>query len=106
MNSTNRLTNFDAANMKKSYETAQKQIEEIIERHKDFFVSCYEYDEIYVLGLSYNDTDRMYLREIAVHNDKAKWYFNWHSIEDRECIDHYALNLGVQNYKKINIEQW
>ena len=48
----------------------------------------------------------MYLQEIAVHNDKATWYFNWHSIEDRECIDHYALNLGVQNYKKINIEQW
>lgn len=88
------------------FENTKKQIEEIIERHKDFFVTCCEYDEIYVLGLSYNDTDRMYLQEIAVHNDRATWYFNWHSIEDRECIDHYALNLGVQNYKKINIEQW
>lgn len=88
------------------FENTKKQIEEIIERHKDFFVTCYEYDEIYVLGLSYNDTDRIYLQEIAMHNDKAKWYFNWHSIEDRECIDYYALNLGVQNYKKINIEQW
>ena len=92
--------------MDRHFENTKKQIEEIIERHKDFFVTCYEYDEIYVLGLSYNDTDRMYLQEIAVHNDKATWYFNWHSIEDRECIDHYALNLGVQNYKKINIEQW
>lgn len=92
--------------MDRHFENTKKQIEEIVERHKDFFVTCYEYDEIYVLGLSYNDTDRMYLQEIAVHNDKATWYFNWHSIEDRECIDHYALNLGVQNYKKINIEQW
>lgn len=92
--------------MDRHFENTKKQIEEIIERHKDFFVTCYEYDEIYVLGLSYNDTDRMYLQEIAVHNDKATWYFNWHSIEDRECIDHYALNLGVENYKKINIEQW
>lgn len=92
--------------MDRHFENTKKQIEEIIEGHKDFFVTCYEYDEIYVLGLSYNDTDRMYLQEIAVHNDKATWYFNWHSIEDRECIDHYALNLGVQNYKKINIEQW
>ena len=92
--------------MDRHFENTKKQIEEIIERHKDFFVTCCEYDEIYVLGLSYNDTDRMYLQEIAVHNDKATWYFNWHSIEDRECIDHYALNLGVQNYKKINIEQW
>ena len=92
--------------MDRHFENTKKQIEEIIERHKDFFVTCCEYDEIYVLGLSYNDTDRMYLQEIAVHNDKATWYFNWHSIEDRECIDHYALNLGVQNYKKINIEKW
>ena len=89
--------------MDRHFENTKKQIEEIIERHKDFFVTCCEYDEIYVLGLSYNDTDRMYLQEIAVHNDKATWYFNWHSIEDRECMDHYALNLGVQNYKKINI---
>ena len=92
--------------MDRHFENTKKQIEEIIERHKDFFVTCCEYDEIYVLGLSYNDTDRMYLQEIAVHNDKATWYFNWHFIEDRECINHYALNLGVQNYKKINIEQW
>ena len=92
--------------MDRHFENTKKQIEEIIGKHKNFFVTCCEYDEIYVLGLSYNDTDRMYLREIAMHNDKAKWSFNWHSIEDRERIGHYAMNLGVQNYKKINIEEW
>ena len=92
--------------MDRHFENTKKQIEEIIGKHKNFFVTCCEYDEIYVLGLSYNDTDRIYLQEIAMNNDKAKWYFNWHSIEDRERIGHYAMNLGVQNYKKINIEEW
>lgn len=92
--------------MDRHFENTKKQIEEIIGKHKKFFVTCCEYDEIYVLGLSYNDTDRIYLQEIAMNNDKAKWYFNWHSIEDRERIGHYAMNLGVQNYKKINIEEW
>ena len=92
--------------MDRHFENTKKQIEEIIGKHKNFFVTCCEYDEIYVLGLSYNDTDRMYLQKIAEHNDKAEWYFNWHSIEDKGHIDHYALSLGIQTYKKINIESW
>lgn len=92
--------------MDRHFENTKKRIEEIIEGHKDFFETSCEYDEIYVLGLSYNDTDRMYLQKIAEHNDKAEWYFNWHSIEDKGRIDHYALSLGIQTYKKINIESW
>ncbi len=91
--------------MDRHFENTKKRIEDIILRHKDFFKTSCEYDEIYVLGLSYNDTDRMYLQEIAVNNDKAKWYFNWHSLEDLACIDHYALCLGIRSYKKINIDQ-
>jgi hypothetical protein len=92
--------------MDRHFENTKKRIEEIIERHKAFFETCCEYDEIYVLGLSYNDTDIMYLQEIAINNDKAEWNFNWYSMEDLKSIDHYASRLGVQAYKKINIDEW
>ena len=47
----------------------------------------------------------MYLQEIAINNDKAEWNFNWYSMEDLKSIDHYASRLGVQAYKKINIDE-
>ena len=42
------------------FEDTRKQIESIIQQHKSFFEGCSEYDEIYLIGLSYNETDRMF----------------------------------------------
>lgn len=92
--------------MDRHFENTKKRIEEIIERHKDFFKTSCEYDEIYVLGLSYNDTDRLYLQKIVSNNCNATWYFNWYSLDDFEFIDNYASGLNVKSYKKINIDKW
>ena len=88
------------------FENTKKHIEDIIENHKTFFETCHKYEEIYVLGLSYNDIDKIYLQEIVKSNNDAEWYLNWHSIEDRECIEHYALSLGIRKFIKINIDEW
>ena len=92
--------------MDRHFENTKKRIEDIIERHIDFFKTSCEYDEIYVLGLSYNDTDRLYLQEIVSNNCNAIWYFNWYSLDDFEFIDNYASSLNVKSYKKINIDKW
>lgn len=92
--------------MDRHFDNTKKHIENVIENHKTFFETCHKYDEIYVLGLSYNDTDKMYLQEIVKNNDNAEWYFNWYSIEDRECIDNYTLSLGIRKFNKINIDEW
>ena len=86
------------------YEKTKKQIDSIIAKHQDFFAKIYMYDEIYVLGLSYNDTDFRYLQEIMINNHNAKWYFNWYSQDDFAAIDDYAHKLGISNYEKINID--
>lgn len=89
------------------FEDTRKQIEVIIQLHKSFFETCDQYDEIYILGLSYNETDRMYIEEIAKYNKKAKWFFNWYSKEDFDYIDKYARSLSIAPdcCKKINIDQ-
>ena len=71
-----------------------------------FFENGKTYDEIYVLGLSYNETDRMYLQKVLASNSDACWYFNWHSANDFERIDSYASELGIQCYEKINIDRF
>ncbi len=89
------------------FDDTRKQIESIIQQHKTFFERCSEYDEIYVIGLSYNETDRMYIEEIVKHNENAKWFFNWYSKEDFNYIDKYARSLSIAPncYKKISIDQ-
>ena len=92
--------------MDRHFENTKKQIESIIDKHRDFFENGKTYDEIYVLGLSYNETDRMYLQKVVASNSDACWYFNWHSANDFERIDSYASELGIQCYEKINIDRF
>lgn len=88
--------------MDEHFAKTKKQIENIIESNKGFFERD-DFNEIYVLGLSYNETDRFYLKKIAECN-KAKWFFNWYTLDDEKCIDDYARSIGVNDYKKINID--
>lgn len=84
----------------------QKDIESIINQNSQFFEGVDIYDEVYVLGLSYNDIDAEYLKKIAENGKRLKWYFNWYSREDYAEIDEYAKKIGIHNYKKINIDMW
>ena len=63
------------------------------------------FKEICVIGLSYNDVDKMYLDKIAENNPEAKWFFNWYSSDDYKSIDAYAKSIGAHNYEKINIDK-
>ena len=36
-------------------------------------------------------------------NNKASWFFNWHTDDDFLAIDNYAKSIGLDWYKKINI---
>ena len=91
--------------MDRHFDLTQKRIEDIIIKHRAFFETSCNYDEIYVLGLSYNDTDILYLQKIAKNNPKAKWYFNWYSKVDYGQIGSYASRLSISNYTRINIDK-
>ena len=80
-----------------------KDVNSIMIKNKKFFNSCDHFDEIYVIGLSYNETDKPYLIKIAEMNNKASWFFNWHTDDDFLAIDNYAKSIGLDWYKKINI---
>lgn len=84
----------------------QKDIESIINQNSQFFEGIDIYDEVYVLGLSYNDIDAEYLKKIAENGKHLKWYFNWYSREDYAEIDEYAKKIRIHNYEKINIDMW
>ena len=83
--------------------TTIKDVDSIMIKNKNFFNRCDCFDEIYVIGLSYNETDKPYLMKIAEMNNKAKWFFNWHTDHDFVAIDNYANAIGVNDYTKINI---
>ena len=85
-------------------ENTRKQIETIIEKHSVFFNNAVDFSEVFIIGLSYNKTDFLYLSKIAEKNKDATWYFNWYSNEDYRYIDKYAKSLGVTKYLKINID--
>lgn len=90
--------------MDSHFENTRKDIEQIITQNKSFF-NMNNFKEIYVIGLSYNDVDKMYLDKIAENNPEAKWFFNWYSSDDYKSIDAYAKSIGAHNYEKINIDK-
>lgn len=81
-----------------------KEIEDIIEKNQDFFELVSDINEVYVIGLSYNEVDRMYLDEIHKRNQRIKWFFNWYSQEDFREIPKYAKRIGICDYERINID--
>lgn len=82
----------------------QKDIESIISQNSQFFAGVDVFDEVYVIGLSYNDIDAEYLKKIVENGKSPKWYFNWYSREDYINIDEYAKKIGIYDYEKINID--
>lgn len=80
-----------------------KHVQKIINQNKIFFSSLENTDKIFVLGLSYNDIDKPYLKKICTICPNAKWYFNWYDDADFKNIDAYALSIGVKDYEKIKI---
>ena len=80
-----------------------KRIEDILQNNQKFFSYINGLEEVYVIGLSYNDIDRMYLEKICSIKKGLRWFFNWHTKWDFKRIDSYTKSIGINEYNKINI---
>lgn len=65
MNSANRLSNFDTANMKKSFETAMRQREEILVIDKKFGIKNIENHKMRILCILRLENESSSLKELA-----------------------------------------
>ncbi len=76
-----------------------KPIERISRDNKKYkkFIHEYDYSEVYIMGLSYNDTDSNYIEKIAKAQN-AKWYLVCYSDDDYKKAANYADNIGMKNY--------
>lgn len=71
----------------------------IIERHKDFFKSLSNCKAVSVMGLSYNDIDMPYLKEVAANVAQgAKWWLYYYSDKDYKRAMAAAGALGLKDY--------
>ncbi len=79
-----------------------KPIEKICASNAKFnlFLSEYRYSNIYMIGLSYNDIDSFYIKEIGM-KQKSKWHFVYYNDTDRKKISEYAKDIGVSDYSLI-----
>ena len=82
-----------------------KPIEQICSSNKKFnhFISEYQYLDIYMLGLSYNDIDKPYIEKIS-KKQKSKWHFACYNNEDRHKVPKYAEEIDVFDYSIIGYD--
>lgn len=83
-----------------------KPIEEIISSNTKFreFIENYRYGDIYMIGLSYNDTDKPYITEIC-EKQKSRWHFFYYSKDDYKAIPEYARDVGVSDYSILSYDE-
>ncbi len=71
----------------------------MIERHKDFFRTLNNCKAVCVMGLSYNDIDLPYLKEVAANvTPDCKWWLYYYSKKDYEKAMDAAGALGLKGY--------
>ena len=91
--------------MEKFRKETYKSVEQIMISNKSFnhFLSDFLYDEIYMIGLSYNDVDKLYIEKISKKQD-SRWHFVYYSDEDRKKVPEYAEGIGIFNYSIIGYD--
>jgi len=71
----------------------------IIESNESFFASLNSIKGVCVMGLSYNDIDLPYLKEVAISVcPNCEWVLNFYSWEDKAKAEKTVLDLGLSNY--------
>ena len=77
----------------------KKDPDSIIKQNASFFNSLYDCKAVCVMGLSYNDIDMPYLKEVAasVHAG-CKWILYYFSKKDEERAGLTAKTLGLTDY--------
>lgn len=83
-----------------------KQTKKIINKNRTFYdkVKNSKPERIYILGLSYNDIDYVYIEHInRIFN--GKWFFAYYTDEDQIGADIYAERMGLKNYSLIKYEE-
>ena len=88
--------------MDKHLEKTKKPIDKIINNNKKFL--SLNFDSIHVIGLSYNEIDKIYLNHISQANPNAEWNFYYYSQKDKDDIPHYAKSINVKKYSITKFE--
>lgn len=88
--------------MDKHLEDTKKPIQQRININKKFLDSKYDY--IYVMGLSYNEIDKIYLNYISETNPTSNWIFYYYSEVDKNNISLYADSIQVKKYTICKFE--
>ena len=88
--------------MNKHLEKTKKPVDKIINKNKKFLSS--NFDSIYVIGLSYNEIDKIYLNHISQTNPNAEWNFYYYSQKDKDDIAYYAKSINAKNYSITKFE--
>jgi hypothetical protein len=71
----------------------------IIREHKDFFDSLNSCKGVCVMGLSYNDIDMPYLKEVAASvAPDCKWWLYYYSKDDMKKAEAAAAEMGLRDY--------
>jgi len=70
----------------------------IIDRHKDFFSSLHDVENVTVIGHSLSEVDMAYfLRMREVLREDVRWRFSFHQEEDKNRIRRFCKRMNIRN---------
>lgn len=85
------------------YERTLKDTQYFKSINNQFFRSLNDVTEIFIIGHSLGDVDRIYFQEIMKNvNDEIKWNVSYHEEKDRDKYKNSILSLGVKE-ENINM---
>ncbi len=84
-------------------EAMKKPVDELIQKHAQFFDSLSDVQDVHVYGLSLSEIDIPYLRLIVSKLPSAQWEFSRYNDKDIEKIRSFCCESGLRNYTMINL---
>lgn len=80
----------------------EKSTQKIIKNFKKLLINNFDIDlskveNIYIIGISYSEVDYPYFEYLSNHIN-AKWYFGWHTLNDKQRASFYLQKLKIKNY--------
>lgn len=74
-----------------------KDVNGIIEEHKNYFESLFDINQIIVRGVSYGEIDFPYFVRInEVVTENCIWKLGWHTVDDKNAAVSIAKSLGIK----------
>lgn len=82
----------------------KKPTHEILEQHREFFLKLNWIDEIFVLGHSLGEVDRLYFEKISELLPNAEWSVSYHKDEEKVTLLSKAKEILGKDVEMIKIE--